>query len=148
MKKKVSAIPVLDTNAYQAADNIGALLTFPVSSGSPGQRGATIKRLTIIDADSEDAELFLHLFTEAPSANVTTDDAGYLPNAADLALQICTYHIEAADYDTSASDSIVSYELDTAIVYDGLNLYGVLECIATPTYTAADDLIVNLIMEL
>lgn len=145
---KTSVVPVLDTNAYQAADNIGGLLTFPVSSGSQGSKGATIKRLSIIDADVEDAELFLHLFTAEPSAGVITDDAAYVPIAADLVLKIVSFHIEAADYNDSASDSIATYELDTAIVFDGLNIYGVLECVVTPAYTAVDDLTVNLILEI
>ena len=145
---KTSAVPVLDFgNAYHAADNVGALLTFAVATGVTGPRGATIRRLSVIDADIEDAELWLHLFTASPAAGCRTDDAAYLPIAADLVLKICSFHIPAADYDTGASDSIATYELDTAIVFDGLNIYGVLECVGTPTYTAVDDLTVNLIVE-
>ena len=145
---KTSAVPVLTLAAYTAADNVGALLTFAVSSASPIiNAGATIKRLSVIDAAIQDEEYFLHLFTAEPSAGVITDAAAYVPVAADLLLKICSIHIPAADYDTGASDSIATFELDTAIVFDGKNLYGVLECVATPDYVAVDDLTINLILE-
>ena len=149
MLVKTSAVPLLTLAAYTAADNVGALLTFPVATGSQGgTTGAVIKRLSIIDAAIQDEEYFLHLFTGSPSAGCRTDAAAYVPVAADLLLKIVTLHIEAADYDTGASDSIASYELDTSIIFDGLNIYGVLEGIATPDYVAVDDLTVNLIVEI
>jgi len=150
MYRKVSAVPVIQVvGAYVADDNVGALLTFPVSSGSALiDSPATIKRLTVIDADVEDEEFYLHLFTASPSAGVITDEDECIQVAADLAIKIVTFHIEAADYVDSAGDSIASFELDTAIVYDGKNIYGALQCIGTPTYTAADDLTINLIVEI
>ena len=142
---KTQAIPVIQVvGAYTAADNVGALLSFPVAH-APGR--LVIKRLDVIDADTEDAELWLHLFTAAPSAGCITDAAAYVPVAADLVIKIVSFHIPAADYDTGASDSIASYELDTAIIYDGENIFGVVECVATPTYTAADDLTIRLVVE-
>jgi hypothetical protein len=145
---KSSAVPLLTLAAYVADDCCGALLTFPISTGTGGgNRGATIKRLTITDADVEDAVLSLHLFTASPNANVRTDAAECVQIAADLLLKIVTFPIAAADYQDFAGDSIASYELDTSIVFDGLNIYGVLQCTGTPTWTAVDDLTVHLIVE-
>ena len=147
MFHKTSVVPVLQiAGAYVAADCVGALLTFAVNTNSYSG-SAVIKRLTITDADVEDAELFLHLFDASPAAAARTDADACVQVAADLAKKIVTYHIEAADYDDFAGDSIASYEKDTAIVFDGANIYGVLECVGTPTYTAVDDLTVHLIIE-
>ena len=147
MLKKVSVVPVLTLAAYVADDCVGALLTFPIGTGDTGNRGAVIKRLTILDADVEDAVLSLHLFDASPLAAARTDAAECVQVAADLAMKIVTFPIAAADYQDFAGDSIASYELDTSIVFDGLNIYGVLQCTGTPTYTAVDDLTVNLIVE-
>lgn len=149
MFKKTSAVPALTLAAYVAKDCVGALLTFPISSGSQmPNTSATIKRLTMIDAAIQDEEYFLHLFTASPAAAARTDADECVRVAADLVLAITTLHIESADFHTMAGDSIATYELDTAVVFDGLNLYGVLECVATPDYVAADDLTVNLIVEI
>lgn len=144
---KSSVVPVLTLPAYTAADCVGALLTFPVSSATLGPTGATIKRITIIDAAVQSEEFFLHLFTASPAAAARTDAAACTQVATDLVLKIVSLHVEAADYDAFAGDSIATVELDTAIVFDGANLYGVLECVATPDYVAVDDLTVNLIIE-
>jgi len=146
---KTSAVPLLSLNAYEAADCAGALLTFPVSSVTQTiNKSATIKRLTITDADAENEIISLHLFTASPAAAARTDAAVCTQVAADLALKIVTLDIVAADYLVYAGDSIATVELDTAIVFDGLNLYGVLEVIETPTWTAVDDLTVHLILEI
>jgi len=145
---KTSAVPALQiAGAYVAKDCVGGLLTFAVNStGYSGS--AVIRRVWITDADTEDADLSLHLFDASPAAAARTDADECVQVAADLAKKIVTYTIANADYQTYAGDSIVSYEKDTAIVFDGANIYGVLECTATPTYTAVDDLTVHLIVEM
>jgi hypothetical protein len=148
MLVKTSATPLLQViGAYAAKDCAGALLTFPVSSGTQGPTSATIKRLTITDADAENEILSLHLFTGSPAAAARTDDAECVQVAADLLLKIVTLPIVAADYQVFAGDSIATTELDTDIIFDGENLYGVIELAGTPTWTAADDLIVYLLLE-
>jgi hypothetical protein len=142
-------LPLLDLGLYAAGDNMGGVCVFPVSSGAPAgsQSALTIRRIVIIDADVEDAELYLHLYNATPSAAAITDQAAHAPAAADLLLKLCTIHVAAADYLDSTGDSIVTNELDIPIIFDGLNLYGVLECVAGPTYTAATDLKLHLIVE-
>ena len=141
------AVPALQIGgAYVADDNMGNLLTFAVNTtGFSGN--AVIKRMMIVDADVEDAELFLHLFTASPAAAARTDEDECVQVAADLAIRIISYHVEAADYVDFAGDSFASYELDTAINFDGSNIYGSLQCVGTPTYTAVDDLTVVLVVE-
>ena len=145
---KSRVVPVITLDAYTAADNVGSLMTFAVSSATGGPTGATIKGLVVQDAAIQDEEYFLHLFNASPAAAARTDADACVQVAADLVLKLATFHIEAADYLTSAGDSIASYEKDTPIVFDGKNIYGVLECVATPDYVAVDDLTVTLYLEI
>ena len=149
---KTSVVPVLQiAGAYVAKDCVGALLTFTIGEGTLASgmtANAVIKRMTITDADVEDAVLSLHLFNASPAAAAKTDADECVQVAADLAKKIVTLPIAAADYQDFAGDSIASYELDVPIVYDGKDIFGVLECTATPTYTAVNDLTIHLIVEL
>ena len=147
MLHKISVVPALTLNAYTAADNVGGLLTFTVSSASEGSTGGKIKGLVVQDAAVQDEEYFLHLYNASPAAAAITDADACVQVAADIAKKLVTFHIAAADYLTSAGDSIASYEKDTPIVFDGKAIYGVLECVATPDYVAADDLTVTLYLE-
>jgi len=147
MYKKISVVPVLTLDPYVAKDCVGALLTFPVSTGAL-KNWAIIKRLTVIDAAVQSEPMSLHLFTASPAAAARTDADECVQVAADLAKKIVTLPIANADFAAFAGDSIASYELNTAIVFDGLNIYGVLECSATPDYVAVDDLTINLILEI
>lgn len=145
---KSSVVPVLTLDAYVAKDNVGGLLEFAVSSKSQmSAAGATIKRLSVIDAAIQDEPMFLHLFTAEPETEVITDADECVMVAADLAKKIVTFVILKADFDTFAGDSIASYELDTAIVFDGLTIYAVLEAADTPDFVAEDDLTINLIID-
>ena len=148
---KSSVVPALTLAAYVAKDNVGGLLTFPIGAATLASgvtASAVIKRVTLIDAAIQDEGFYLHLFTASPAAAARTDADECVQVAADLVKKIVTFTIAAADYQTFAGDSIVSYETDTAIVFDGKDIYGVLEAIITPDYVAADDLTVNMIVEL
>jgi len=149
MYKETVSIPALTLAPYVANDCVGALLTFPVHSPAiPPRKDCRLLRLTIIDAAVQDEEYYLHLFNASPLAAARTDADAYAPIAADLAMKMTTLHIEAADYHDSAGDSIAIYELDHALVLVDGNIYGVLECIATPDYVAVDDLTLKLIVEI
>jgi len=148
MLKTLSVIPVLQiAGAYVAADNMGGLLTFPISSGTQGISAVDIRRLIVIDADIEDAELYLHLYNATPSAVVTTDANTHAPATADMLLKLCSIHVAAADYIDSTGDSIAIIEVDIPVNFDGSNLFGAVECVGTPTYTAVDDLLLKLVVE-
>jgi hypothetical protein len=148
---KVSAVPALSLAAYVAKDCVGALLTFTIGVDNlavGNTASAVIKRVQITDAAVQSEAYSLHLFDASPAAAARTDADECVQVAADLAKKIVTYTIAAADYQAFAGDSIVSYEKDTAIVYDGKAIYGVLEATDTPDYVAVDDLTVTLWVEL
>ena len=147
MYLEIKVVPTLTLNAYEAKDCVGALLTFPVSSANH-IKSATIKRLTITDAAAQTEKLWLHLFNASPAAAAKTDADECVQVAADLAKKIVTLYAADTDYDVFAGDSIATVEYDTAIVFDGLNLYGVLEAEETPDYVAVDDLTVILVLEI
>jgi hypothetical protein len=144
----LSATPLLQIiGAYTANDCVGALLTFTLSGSSLPNKGARIRRLTLIDADKEAAEFWLYLFNASPAAAARTDADAFAPVAADYAKLIGSIHIAAAEYVAGPSDSVVLQEKDFPVVVADAALYGVLVCVGTPTYTAADDLLLKLLIE-
>jgi hypothetical protein len=145
--REISATPVLQiAGAYTANDVVGALLTFTFSSAA--ERNVEVNRLILIDHDKENAEFWLWLFDASPTAPARTDAAAFEPVAADLLKVVGKIHIETTDYTDSASDSVAIKELDfPAQSAAGLAVYGVLVCVGTPTYTAADDLVLSIFVE-
>lgn len=128
------------TNAYQAGDVVGGLLTLDVSS--PGG-GGVIRRLMLIDAGNQGAVLTVYIFDQAPTAIL--DDAAFASAivAADLQKKIATVPIAAADYETINSLKIVTKDGDDLNVdyYTASgNLWIYIVCTATPDYVAATDL--------
>lgn len=145
MFKRSSDVPVLQVaGAYTALDCVGAELLFPLDSLQ-----GIIRRLTIVDNDSESAQLILYLFDSQPSAAARTDADAFAPTDADLLKLITAIPIAVADYVDVTAVSCATLELSRAFktVGGGLTLYGVLVCVGTPTYTAANDLTVKLLIE-
>jgi len=143
----ISVTPVLSLAAYTANDVAGALLTFAGAASVYANEGR-IRRITVIDADKEKAAGKIYFFNADPSAAAKTDAAEFLPAAADLAKLIAVKAIAAADFVDSSSDSVAVYETDIPFVLaaGGTSLFAVFVCDATPTYTAADDLIIKLVI--
>ena len=145
MFKLATDVPVLQTiGAYTALDCVGAELLFVLDS----PRGV-IKRLTIVDNDSESAQLILYLFDAQVTAPARTDADAFAPADADLAKLIMAIPIAVADYVDVAAVSAATVTLDRAFVLaaGATTLYGSLVCVGTPTYTAATDLTVKLLVE-
>lgn len=142
--KHVEVALTVGTDAYTANDVMGGLLTFNVES--PGN-GGFISRVKIVDDDDEKAAVKLYLFDEVPTT--IADDAAFAPAIADLKSMIGVVAIAAADYTTVNGNAYaIKYlgtdTIDFETVEDGKNLYGYLVCDATPTYTAATDLTVEI----
>ena len=145
MYKLATDVPVLQiVGAYTALDCVGAELLFVLESSK-----GSIKRLTIVDNDSESAQLILYLFNAQVTAPARTDADAFAPADADLAKLITAIPIAVADYVDVAAVSCATIELDREFIIPagGLTLYGTLVCVGTPTYTAATDLTVSLLVE-
>lgn len=137
----VSVTPTIGTDAYTANDVVGGLLTFDVTGGAIG--GGLINSAWVVDDDDEKAALKLYLFDEAPTT--IADDAAFEPTAADLKKLVSVVSISA--YTTVNSNAYcVVEDINNVFTAPNGNLYGYLVCTATPTYTAATDLTVKLMI--
>ena len=147
--KTVSAVPVLQiAGAYTALDNVGALLTFANAADGSNGYAARLRRVKIVDKDSESAQFTLHLLSASPTAAARTDADAYTPADADLALILDSVAIAVADYNDLAAGSEATIEMDKPLqLTSSGSLYGLLVCIGTPTFVAANDLTVTLVFD-
>jgi hypothetical protein len=136
----VETTPTITAGAYSANDVIGGLQTINVKAGF----GGTIRRINVVDDDSEAAAMTLYVFDQQPSA--FADNAAFAPTVADLKKLVDTVAIATGDYVTINSNDYV-IKKDINIDYDTENtggtdstfyVYAVVT--GTPTYTATTDL--------
>ena len=128
--------PTIDTDAYQAGDVVGGLLTLPCGP-------STLRQVKLVDNDNEGAELSLYLFRGTPTS--IADDAAFASafTEADNRLLI-DEPLVFSTYTTINNEkkSIKGGHADGAGLgiectpVDGLNIYAYAVCTATPTYAA------------
>lgn len=142
--EQVEVTPTIGTDAYQAGDVVGGLLTFTI----PGARaGGMIRQIRLSDDDNEQAVLTLYLFASTPTT--VADDAAFASamTISDLQALLGIVSIVAGDYTTINSNDVVfknGVDIDFPALSDD-NLYGYLVCTATPTYAATTDLSIRII---
>lgn len=137
-------VPVVETTALDAGDALGAVFQIEVSRSG---RGGEIRTLTVIDTAEQSAALELYLF----DFNVTAAaaDAAMAFSDADLRDHLLgIIEIAAADYTSElggAGIQSIATLRNVGFVYDlpsGVHtIYGQLRTTGTPTYVAADALI-------
>lgn len=139
----IGVIPTITAGAYIAKDAVGGRLDF--SGAARLNKGSgIIQSVTLVDLDSEAAELVLVLFDRPFTA--TADNGPFDPSDADLLYCVGKITIAASDY-TAFNDNSVAQVRNLGIPFVcGLDdtLYGQLMCTGTPTYTATSDLVVKL----
>jgi len=144
-EKIVAATPVLTAGtAYTAKDAVGGKLTFANVIPSDGLSGI-LQAVTVIDKDSEAAELMLVLFNQDFTAS--TNEAAFDPSDADLANVIAKVTIAASDYTAFNDNSVAQVRnlgLPFTLAGTTTSISGQMMCTGTPTYTATSDLIVKL----
>jgi hypothetical protein len=133
--------PTVTAGAYSAADVVGGLLTFSVTS--PSGCGV-INKLVIADDEDEKAAGSLYLFNAAPTT-IADNAAGALV-IADLKKIVTVIAIAADDYVTINGNAYaVIDDINDVYKADGKgNLYGYFITSGTPTYGAATDLTLTL----
>lgn len=139
-KTKVAEVTLtIDTDAYTAGDVVGGLITLDVIDvGS----GGMVRRVILVDDDNEKAAFKLHLFDAAPTT--FADDEAYAPVIADLKKQVGSVSISSyTTYNSNAIAIVEGVDIDYRITN---YLYGYLVCDATPTFTAATDLTLRVIV--
>lgn len=144
----ITQTPTISAAAiYTAGDALGGLLTFADAVLAPGM-GAEILKIVIIDNDGELAPIDLVLFNQtfAPTA----DNAAFDPTDADMQNCIGFIDVVAADYTNFTDNSVAASTNDLrmpfafTLVTGGTGLFGQMVVRSTPTYTAIDDLTVNI----
>lgn len=139
--------PVLTLDAYSAGDAVGGLLTFDFDYGSAP---VLLKRAEILDDNSSPAEaaLMLELFTDPNMAGVdattfSISQADYLAGKYIGPITFPTY-IDTVAGDNPEAQISIQDSLDQVIPLINGKIYGQLVCVATPTFDAADELLVGL----
>jgi hypothetical protein len=149
---RVPVTPTISTTIYAAGEQVGGLLTFDNCALGAG-RGGRVTGATITDRDKEKATLQMWLFQALPTLTGTNNNPFDITDANLEAAQfIGNIDFSAANYRDGASASACYGTLVGAppegfrFSSSGANgaLYGVLVCLATPTYTSASDLVVSL----
>lgn len=124
------------TGAYQAADCVGTLLTFPdvVRAKSAG---AVLLNVTIADRDDQKAALdFVLLHTSIPSSDIPDNGASAIADT-DLDNVIGVIGISTGDYDDLGGSSVATVRVPIVIASNAnsRSIYGYLITRGTPTYT-------------
>jgi hypothetical protein len=150
--KLVTAAPVIVPAAYASGDAIGGLLTFE-DVCSPFEPSFRIVSGLLSDNAKQSALVRLVLFDRAFTP--TTDNSPFDPSDADLLNCIGYVAWAAADYAAFNDNSFAQKGGDLGallgitgrLVDGGTSLFGQLVSYGTPTYVAADDVTIRLLIE-
>lgn len=150
--KLVTAKPVIVPAAYASGDAIGGLLTFEnvCSAFEPSFR---IVQAVLIDNSKQSSYVRMLCFDR--SFTPTADNSPFDPTDADLQFCIGWVGWAASDYAALSDSSVAQKGGDLGaimgvwmrLVDGGTNLYAQLVSYGTPTYVAADDLTIKLLIE-
>lgn len=151
--KIVYDVPTIDTAIYAAGDALGGLLEFE-NVCTPYSTAARIRKALLKDNSGLNQLIWLALFNRAFTP--TADQAAFTVSDADLVNLVAVLRFEVADYAVFANNSIAMLGFDAlnvgipiVLVDGGTSLFGqlFLGAAMTPTYTAADDIRVELVIE-
>lgn len=141
----VRVTPTIDTSAYSANDVVGTKFELPYAARYPNGTGI-IESVRVVDESEQGAELDIMIFSE-DFTELTDNEAEDLTDA-DAAKLVGVINISAASYEDVGGASVATktdvnlpYKCRGAWATDGgKSLYGQLITGGTPTYGAADDL--------
>ena len=138
----------MNTNAYAAGDLVGDRLTF-VDYDGPKTISGRVTSVTVVDLNSQAAELDLVLFDEAPAGTVYTNNSALDIADADMHAIAGVVSVLPAAYNSFADNSVacVRGQDITFRLRSGTSLCGALVSRGTPTYAADEDLMVKLGIE-
>jgi len=134
---------VTASSAYTAGYEVGGLMTFSNVFGSADS--GILQSIRVKCKSVQTTGLKLYLFTTNPTNSTWTDKAAPAINAADIAGLTGPFALSSPD---SGLGTETTWELDgigAAYVSDNTNLYGVLVCTGTPTFTSTSDVSVSLV---
>lgn len=143
--KYYTVTPALDTSAYAAADQMGAVNT--ITDCGAYTKNLELVGLTVIDKDKEKGAFDILFFRASPTV-ASSDNAALNITDAQMATNFIGHvSILATDYvDISASSiaTLPASRLGLRLEMDSDDLYCLLRAASAPTYTAASDLVIKL----
>lgn len=145
MAEKIKIVDVeltVTLDAYTAVDVVGGLIEIDAHSAGGG---GVLRRLVLVDEDSQAEEYTLYLFNAEPST--IADAAAFAPTVADLRKLIATISIAAADYTTINTFDYVIKEVDLEYSAPDGKLYAYLVAVATPDYANTDTLFLRFVLD-
>lgn len=137
----VSITPTVTAGAYTAGNVVGGLLHFTNVFG-PSFSG-TLTDILVKSKSVQTTTYKLYLFSQQPSASTWTDKAAPAINAADLPYLLGVWTSGAADSGLGTETTNQLDNVASAIHSTAQDLYGVLVCVATPTYASTSDVTVS-----
>lgn len=147
-RRLVTAVPVIVPAAYSSGDAIGGLLTFE-DACSVFEPDFRIVSAVLIDNAKQGVHVALLLFDR--TFTPTADNAAMDPSDSDLQNATAIVDFPAADYLALNDNSICQPDLGAGVpgrlVDGGTDLYGQLISYGTPTYVAASDITIKLLIE-
>jgi hypothetical protein len=143
--KSIAQTPTLTLTAYNAGDCMGGMMTFNNATRQAGGLNK-INSVRIIDNHNIKAQLEIWLFDAA--VTFQANHAAMSFSAADMQHWIGVLPVASADYTTlGAVAGANPKNLGLEYTLPGMAIYGQLKCVATPTYTAVDDLTIKIDVE-
>lgn len=140
--------PVISTAIYASGDWLHDDMlefTYSVPQGVRPQSQARIKRIVVIDKDGEAADLDLYVFkykaafdTDPAKNGAATVDADDIEDAL-----LSVEQVVGADYIDGGQVEVALHDCDITLDAGTRKFYIAAIVRATPTYTAADDIIIE-----
>lgn len=136
----VSLTPAVTAAAYTAGNVVGGKLTFTNVFG--GSLTGTLTDILVKCKSVQTTTYKLYLFSQNPTNSTWTDKAAPAINALDLPYLLGVFTTGASDSGLGTETTNQLDNLTTAIHSVDQNLYGILVCVATPTYASTSDVTV------
>lgn len=138
----VSVAPTVTAGAYTAGNVVGGLLTFANVFG-PAFTGRLMDIL--VKAKTVQTTTYkLYLFNQLPANSTWTDKAAPAINALDLPFLQGVFTSGASDSGLGTETSNQLDNINALVRSNNQNLWGILVCVATPTYGSTSDVSVEL----
>lgn len=144
VRQSFTLVPVIDTNIYADGDAMGGLLTLSDVLRDSMLSGR-IESITVIDQAKQSSALEIYFFNSAVTAG--TNNVAYNPSDADIAECLGVVKVVAADYNATANQSVATLKPELSFQKTaGNDLYAQVVCGGTPTYGAATELILKVVV--
>lgn len=137
----VSLTPTVTAGAYTAGNEVGGKLVFTNVFG--GSLTGTLTDILVKCKSVQTTTYKLYLFSQNPTNTTWTDKSAPAINALDLPYLLGVFTSGAADSGLGTETTNQLDNINAALHSVDQNLYGVLVCVATPTYASTSDVTVS-----